>query len=55
MQILIDGLGYLEASNRGFILTKFTPTSATASYRFVDTISRKNYSINIRKSIAFGE
>ena len=55
MQILIDGLDYLEASNRGFILTKFTPTSATTSYRFVDTISRKNYNINIGKSIAFGE
>ncbi|PRX56032.1 alkaline phosphatase D family protein [Flagellimonas meridianipacifica] len=41
--LLIDGLQYFDAAQRGYVLTEFTPASATASYRFIDTIATASY------------
>ncbi|MEM7485759.1 MAG: alkaline phosphatase D family protein [Bacteroidota bacterium] len=41
--LLIDGLKYFDASQRGYILTEFTHSGATASYRFVDSIASTAY------------
>lgn len=41
--LLINDLKYFDASRRGFVLAEFTPGSATANYRFVDTIATKQY------------
>ncbi|WP_373518619.1 alkaline phosphatase [Pricia sp.] len=41
--LLIDNLKYFDASRRGYVMAGFTSGSATASYRFVDTIDSENY------------
>ena len=41
--LLIDNLKYFDASQRGFIIAEFTSGSATASYRFIDSIASENY------------
>ncbi|MEO1487611.1 MAG: alkaline phosphatase D family protein, partial [Bacteroidota bacterium] len=41
--LLIDGLQYFDAAQRGYVLTEFTAGSATASYRFIDTLASTNY------------
>ena len=41
--LLIDGLQYFDASQRGYVLAEFTASSATASYRFIDTIATSSY------------
>ncbi|MEN1783740.1 MAG: alkaline phosphatase D family protein [Bacteroidota bacterium] len=41
--LLIDGLQYFDAKQRGYVLTEFTPGGAKASYRFVDTIATAAY------------
>lgn len=43
--LLIDNLNYFDASQRGYLLAEFSESSATASYRFVDTISSPSYSV----------
>ena len=41
--LLIDGLQYFDASQRGYVMAEFTAASATASYRFIDTIATASY------------
>ena len=41
--LLIDGLQYFDASQRGYLMAEFTQSSASASYRFVDTIASAGY------------
>ncbi len=41
--LLIDGLQYFDASQRGYVLAEFTQGAANASYRFVDNISSSAY------------
>ncbi len=43
--LLIDNLKYFDASRRGYVMVEFTAGAATASYRFVDTISSENYMV----------
>ncbi|NJB37863.1 alkaline phosphatase D family protein [Croceivirga sp. JEA036] len=43
--LLIDGLKYFDAKQRGFVKVHFTPGAANASYHFVDTIATNNYSV----------
>lgn len=42
--LLIDGLQYFDASQRGYVLAEFTHGSAQASYRFINTIATEVYS-----------
>ena len=42
--LLIDDLQYFDASRRGYVLTEFTPGTATTSYRFVDNLASTAYS-----------
>jgi len=41
--LLIDGLQYFDAAQRGYVLAEFTAGSATASYRFIVTLASTNY------------
>ena len=41
--LLIDGLQYFDAAQRGYVLAEFTHGSAQASYRFVDNIASSVY------------
>ncbi|MDT0606876.1 alkaline phosphatase D family protein [Croceitalea rosinachiae] len=41
--LLIDGLQYFDAKQRGYVLAEFTQGAATASYRFIDTIGSAAY------------
>lgn len=41
--LLVDGLEFMDASRRGYILARFTAGAAEASYRFVDTIASDGY------------
>lgn len=42
--LLIDGLQYFDASQRGYVLAEFTQGAATASYKFIDNIASTGYS-----------
>ncbi len=42
--LLIDGLQYFDASQRGYVMAEFTKGAATASYKFIDTIATAAYS-----------
>jgi alkaline phosphatase D len=48
--LLIDNLKYFDASQRGFVLTEFTPGSTTVHYRFIDTISSAQYQETVSKT-----
>ncbi len=41
--LLIDGLQYFDASQRGYVLAEFTAGAAMASYRFIDNIGAAVY------------
>ena len=41
--LLIDGLQYFDAAQRGYVLAEFTAGAATASYRFIDTTGSASY------------
>ncbi|MDT0540650.1 alkaline phosphatase D family protein [Croceitalea sp. P059] len=41
--LLIDGLQYFDAKQRGYVLAEFTQGAATASYRFIDTLASAAY------------
>ncbi|MGB7394352.1 MAG: alkaline phosphatase D family protein [Pricia sp.] len=43
--LLIDNLKYFDASQRGYLMAEFTSGSATASYRFIDTITDEAYMV----------
>lgn len=41
--LLIDGLQYFDAKQRGYVLAEFTQGAATATYRFIDTLASAAY------------
>ena len=43
LSLLIDGLQYANFHDRGYLVATFTPESATADWRFVDTIESTQY------------
>jgi len=42
---LVDDLQYFDSSQRGYMEVVFTPTSATAEWKFVSTIQAKDYDV----------
>lgn len=42
---LVDDLKYFDSSQRGYMEVVFTPTSATAEWKFVSTIETKEYDV----------
>jgi len=42
---LVDDLQYFDSSQRGYMEVVFTPTSATAEWKFVSTIQTKEYEV----------
>ena len=42
---LVDDLQYFDSSQRGYMEVVFTPTSATAEWKFVSTIQSKEYDV----------
>jgi alkaline phosphatase D len=42
---LVDDLKYFDSSQRGYMEVVFTPTSATAEWKFVSTIQTKEYDV----------
>ena len=51
--LLIDNLKYFDASRRGFVMAEFTQGSATANYRFIDTIASTQYQETVGKTATF--
>lgn len=51
--LLIDGLQYFDAKQRGYVLAAFTQGTATASYRFVDTLATSAYSETEGNTVTF--
>jgi alkaline phosphatase D len=47
---LIEGLQYMNASDRGFMTLTFTPDKVTTQWHFVDTILSKSYDELINRS-----
>lgn len=46
LQLLVDGLQYLNINQRGYMMVTFTPTEAQADWRFVDTIKQTDYALD---------
>ena len=51
--LLIDGLKYFDASQRGYLLVELTEGSANASYRFVDNLASTAYTITEGKQLSY--
>jgi len=53
MQVLIDDLSYLNASQRGFLKMTFTPSQVMGEWIFVDNIVSQSFSTSIGKTETF--
>ena len=53
MQVLIDDLAYLNASQRGYLKMTFTPAQVTGEWIFVDSIVSNSFSTSVGKTVAF--
>lgn len=51
--LLIDGLTYFDASQRGYLMVELTEGSANASYRFVDTLASTAYTVMEGKQLSY--
>ncbi|WP_461443463.1 alkaline phosphatase D family protein [Maribacter sp.] len=51
--LLIDGLKYFDASQRGYLMMEITEGSANASYRFVDTLASAAYTVVEGKQLSY--
>lgn len=49
MQILIDGLNYLNASDRGYLTVHFTSSTVESKWNFVTTVFNENFSENTER------
>ena len=43
LQILIDDMDYLNASDRGYLTVRFTPSIVDAQWNFVSSVFAENY------------
>ncbi|MCO6174869.1 alkaline phosphatase D family protein [Flavobacterium sp. NRK F10] len=43
LQLLIDDMDYLNASDRGYVTVKFTPSTVDAEWNFVSSVFTENY------------
>ncbi|MEC4113709.1 alkaline phosphatase D family protein [Myroides pelagicus] len=48
---LVDDLQYCDLSNRGYLYMNFTTSSIHSEWRYVSTISSKDYSISVKKQV----
>jgi alkaline phosphatase D len=43
---VIDTLKYTDLSHRGFLMMRFTPTTATGTWHLLDSVKNKSYTVN---------
>lgn len=53
IQLLIDDLNYLNASDRGFLKVTFTPAAASAEYVYVNTVFSNAYSTVSENQVSY--
>ncbi|GGG34762.1 alkaline phosphatase [Croceivirga lutea] len=51
--LLIDGLQYFDAKQRGYILMEFSQGAATANYQFIDTIADSGYTAFVGNTVSY--
>mgnify|MGYP000327278888 CR=1 FL=1 len=47
---LVDGLEYLNANQRGYLVVTFTANDAIADWRFVDTVKSTSWSLDTNRA-----
>ncbi|WP_445710283.1 alkaline phosphatase D family protein [Flavobacterium sp.] len=53
MQVLIDDLNYLNASERGYLTVHFTSSSVESKWNFVTTVFNENFSKNTERVASY--
>lgn len=53
LEILIDDLQYMDATQRGFLQVTFTTSSSQAQWNFINTIAAENYTVSVGKTVSY--
>ncbi|CAM3961362.1 MULTISPECIES: alkaline phosphatase D family protein [Flavobacterium] len=53
MQVLIDDLNYLNASDRGYLTVHFTSSTVESKWNFVTTVFNENFSENTERVVSY--
>ncbi|MHA7058638.1 alkaline phosphatase D family protein [Aquimarina sp. M1] len=53
LEILIDDLQYMDATQRGFLQVTFTPTTSEAQWNFINTIAAENYAVVVGETVSY--
>ncbi|MBW1297085.1 alkaline phosphatase D family protein [Aquimarina litoralis] len=53
LQILIDDLQYMDATQRGFLKVTFTAGSSQAEWNFINTIAQENYTVTVGETVSY--
>lgn len=53
IQLLIDDLQYLNASERGYLEVTFTPAAAEAQWIFANTVFQANHAMTVKNSASY--
>jgi alkaline phosphatase D len=51
---VVDDLKFADTSRRGFMLMRFTPAQATATWHFVSTVKSRNYAVDASATLSYG-
>lgn len=50
---VVDDLKFADTSRRGFMLMQFTPTQATATWHFVNTVKARSYTVDTASTLSY--
>ena len=50
---VVDDLKFADTSRRGFMLMRFTPAQATATWHFVSTVKSRNYAVDTASTLSY--
>ncbi|WP_298544462.1 alkaline phosphatase D family protein [uncultured Aquimarina sp.] len=53
LEVLIDDLQYMDATQRGFLQVTFTTSSSKAQWNFINTIAAENYTVSVGKTVSY--
>ncbi|MGY3795609.1 alkaline phosphatase D family protein [Aquimarina sp. 433] len=53
LQLLIDDLQYMDATQRGFLKVTFTSGSSQAEWNYINTISQEDYTVTVGETVSY--
>lgn len=53
LQIVIDDLQYMDATQRGFLKVTFTESSSQAEWNFINTIAQEEYTVTVGETVSY--